>query len=98
MENTTTEPTEPTEATRTTGETTNGGTCRVCGRTFPETRLLVLHRGVRHPSVLTDAEREAYREAYRAEEEEIRSFRLRALVVLVVLYFGFLFLYAGFAG
>ncbi|SFR56995.1 hypothetical protein SAMN04487947_2361 [Halogeometricum rufum] len=94
--------TETTHATtdRETGATdaTDAHTCRVCGRAFPESHLLVLHRGVRHPNRLTETERDEYREAYRTEEREIRSFRLRALAVLVVLYFGFLFLYVGFAG
>lgn len=68
--------------------------CRTCGRTFPTDRLRTLHRGVRHPNDLTEAERESYREAYLEEEAEIRSFRLRALGILVVLYFGFLIAYA----
>lgn len=72
--------------------------CRVCGRAFPESRLLVLHRGVRHANALTEGEKEAYVEAYREEEAELHSFRIRALAVLVVLYFGVLFLYIGFAG
>jgi hypothetical protein len=80
------------------GAATGGVACDTCGREFPTDRLLVLHRGVRHPSTLSTAERETYREVYLDEEDQIRSFRLRALVVLVVLYFGFLFLYAGFAG
>jgi hypothetical protein len=72
--------------------------CRVCGRAFPEPRLLVLHRGVRHAGALTDEEKEAYVEAYQEEEAALHSFRIRALAVLVVLYFGVLFLYIGFAG
>lgn len=68
--------------------------CRTCDRTFATDRLRVLHRGVRHPAEMTEAERESYREAYREEEAEIRSFRIRALGVLVLLYFGFLIVYA----
>ncbi|MFC6824596.1 DNA-binding protein [Halopelagius fulvigenes] len=68
--------------------------CRTCGRTFPTDRLRILHRGVRHPADVTEAERESYREAYLEEEAEIRSFRIRALGVLVLLYFGFLIVYA----
>jgi predicted nucleic acid-binding Zn ribbon protein len=71
--------------------------CRVCGRSFPTERLLVLHRGVRHPGELADEELAAYREAYADEQSRLRSFRLRALGVLVLLYFGFLFLFALFA-
>lgn len=89
--------TETTNATTDASEATAGTdefACRTCGRTFPTDRLRVLHRGVRHPDDLTAAERESYREAYLAEEEEIRSFRIRALGMLVVLYFGFLIVYA----
>lgn len=75
----------------------SGERCRVCGRTFPEARLLALHRGVRHPEALSEAELSAYREAYQAEQSALRSFRLRALGALVLLYFGFLFLFAVFA-
>ena len=71
--------------------------CDVCGRAFYTDDLLVLHRGVRHPSVLDEAERDAYRDAYAAEERAIRSFRIRALGILVLLYFGFLFLYVFYA-
>ncbi|ADQ66680.1 hypothetical protein C499_02948 [Halogeometricum borinquense DSM 11551] len=91
-----TETTHATTDQRATGVESH--TCRVCGRAFPESRLLVLHRGVRHPSVLTGEEKEAYREAYREEEREIRSFRIRAFGVLVLLYFGYLFMYIWFAG
>ncbi|WP_311171864.1 DNA-binding protein [Halobellus ordinarius] len=71
--------------------------CDVCGRAFHTDELLVLHRGVRHPGDLDETERQAYREAYAAEEREIRSFRIRALFVLVILYFGFLLLYVFYA-
>jgi len=74
-----------------------GYRCEDCGRSFYTEDLLVLHRGVRHPDALDASGREAYREVYAAEEREIRSFRLRALAVLVVLYFGFLFLYVIYA-
>jgi len=47
-----------------------------------------------HYDRLDDAEREAFDEAYLAENADLRSFRLRALAVLVLLYFGFLILYA----
>ncbi|QCC46980.1 DNA-binding protein [Halobellus limi] len=71
--------------------------CEDCGRRFYTADLLVLHRGVTHPEALDDAERDAYREAYAAEERAIRSFRIRALGILVALYFGFLFLYVVYA-
>ena len=71
--------------------------CSDCGRAFHTADLRVLHRGVRHPNALDAAEQEAYREVYREEERAIRSFRIRALGVLVVLYFGLLFLYVVYA-
>lgn len=71
--------------------------CDDCGRAFHTVDLRILHRGVRHPSALDATEQEAYREAYREEERAIRSFRIRALFVLVVLYFGLLFLYVIYA-
>lgn len=71
--------------------------CADCGRAFHTEDLLILHRGVRHPEVLDAAEKEAYREVYREEERAIRSFRIRALGILVVLYFGLLFLYVIYA-
>ncbi|WP_238993940.1 C2H2-type zinc finger protein [Halobellus captivus] len=71
--------------------------CDDCGRRFYTQDLLVLHRGVAHPSALDEGERDAYREAYAAEERAIRSFRIRALGILVLLYFGFLLLYVFYA-
>ena len=68
--------------------------CSHCGEAFPGARLRDLHRGLEHYDRLDDAERAAYEEAYLAENADLRSFRLRALAVLVLLYFGFLMLYA----
>ncbi|AFK21397.1 DNA-binding protein (plasmid) [Haloferax mediterranei ATCC 33500] len=71
--------------------------CETCSEAYPTARLLVLHRGARHPDVLDADEVEAYREAYYEEERELKSFRIRALGVLVLLYFGFLMLFIVFA-
>lgn len=71
--------------------------CQRCGEAYPTERLLVLHGGARHPDDLDAAEVEAYREAYYEEERELKSFRIRALGVLVALYFGFLILFIIFA-
>ena len=68
--------------------------CTRCGAAFPSERLRDLHRGLEHYDRLDDDEREAYEAAYLAENDDLRSFRLRALAVLVMLYFGFLMLYA----
>ncbi|MFC7205424.1 DNA-binding protein [Haloferax namakaokahaiae] len=71
--------------------------CSTCGDAYPTETLLVLHRGARHPDILDASEIEAYREAYYEEERELKSFRIRALGALVVLYFGFLILFILFA-
>jgi 5-methylcytosine-specific restriction endonuclease McrA len=68
--------------------------CAYCGRPFTDETLLALHRGHTHPGELSAAERMAFEDAYEAEEREIREFRLKAIGLLVVLYFGFLVVYA----
>lgn len=68
--------------------------CERCGRPLPEADLLALHRGLDHYGDLTETEREAFEEAYAAETETLRLFRLKAIGALVLLYFGFLVLYA----
>lgn len=82
-------------------------TCPVCERPFPDADILALHRGLDHDvergdsgtdvadDVGGDAERRtAIDEARAAESKRLRLFRLKALVVLVVLYFGLLMVYA----
>jgi hypothetical protein len=68
--------------------------CRFCGRPFRHETQLVLHRGLDHGDDLTDEEVETFQDAYRDENEEIRLFRLKALALLVLLYFGFLYTYS----
>ncbi|WP_254838133.1 hypothetical protein [Natronomonas marina] len=68
--------------------------CAYCGDRFVDTRLLALHRGLTHSGRLTDDERAAYREARADERDELRLFRLKALGALLVVYFGFIFVYA----
>jgi hypothetical protein len=67
--------------------------CEYCGRPFPAADLLVLHRGLAHPDRLDDDEVERFRATYRSEGEAIDRFRIAAVGVLVLLYFGFLFVY-----
>ena len=74
------------------GETTHD--CPYCGRPFSEEEYRTLHVGLDHHEECTEAELEAFREAYRDETEEIRLFRLKAIGALVLLYFGFLFTYS----
>ncbi|WP_394351399.1 DNA-binding protein [Halobaculum saliterrae] len=73
------------------------GRCEYCGHPFPTTGRLVLHKGLEHPQQLDDDEEEAFRSARADEEDELRTLRLKALGALVLLYFGFLMLYAIFA-
>lgn len=68
--------------------------CEYCGDRFVDEELLALHRGLEHGSALSDEEREAYEAAVASERDDIRLFRLQALAALLVLYFGFVFVYA----
>jgi hypothetical protein len=76
---------------------TPAGTCEYCGHPFPTSERLVLHKGLEHRRRLDDEEREAFESAYTDERNSLRSLRLRALAVLVLLYFGLLNLYVVFA-
>jgi len=83
------------DATTDSGTDDDGdATCEHCGERFPAERLRDLHRGLEHYDDLDADGREAYEAAYEAETESLRSFRLRALAALVLLYFGFLMTYA----
>lgn len=69
-------------------------TCERCGERFPRARHRDLHRGLVHGDDLTEAEREAYATASADEHADLRRFRLVSLGLLVLIYFGFLLLYA----
>ncbi|WP_415381206.1 C2H2-type zinc finger protein [Halosimplex sp. TS25] len=68
--------------------------CEYCGRPFENEGLLALHRGRVHAAAVDDEERDAYDAAYEAETRELRRFRLKALAVLILAYFGLLMVYA----
>ena len=68
--------------------------CERCGERFPRERQRDLHRGLAHAADLTPAEREAYADASADEGADLRRFRIVSLGLLVLIYFGFLFLYA----
>jgi hypothetical protein len=70
--------------------------CEYCDRRFAESDLLALHRGLAHSERLTEGEREAFEAAYAGEKEGLRLFRLKALLVLMALYFLLLFAYSVF--
>lgn len=67
--------------------------CPRCGRPFARERYCTLHLGLDHSETLTRSEREAFVTEYRTETDDIRRFRLKALAVLIVVYFGFMFLF-----
>ena len=69
-------------------------TCPYCDRAFARDDYRDLHLGVDHADDLTDAERERYETALAEEEKELRLFRYKAVGLLVLVYFGFLILYA----
>lgn len=68
--------------------------CDYCGRPFATESYRTLHHGLAHEAVLTDEEREAFEAAYEDENASLRRFRIIALGLLVLLYFGFLFVFA----
>jgi hypothetical protein len=68
--------------------------CPYCAEAFARERHRALHLGQAHGAVLSAEEHEAYETAAEAEREDLRLFRLKALAALVLVYFGFLILYA----
>jgi len=68
--------------------------CRYCDRPFAREEWLALHHGIEHEERLSEDEREACEAAREAEEADLRVFRLQAIAVLVLIYFGFLLVYA----
>lgn len=68
--------------------------CEYCGRPFTRPDLLALHRGQAHPEEMTDDHEQAFADAYEDEQAAIRRFRLKAIGALILLYFGFLMIYA----
>jgi hypothetical protein len=70
--------------------------CPYCDRPFAIEERVTLHVGLTHYDVCTDAEVDAFQSTYTAENEAIRRYRLKAAAVLIVVYFGFLMVYAVF--
>jgi hypothetical protein len=79
-----------------TGEKPDAGPfgCPYCDRRFAREDWLALHEGLDHEPALSAEERAAYEAALDAEREQLRLFRYKALGALVLLYFGFVILYA----
>lgn len=85
--------TEPQPATHVPdGETPQ--VCPYCGFELPTNDQYRLHLGLNHYEQLADADQQAFRDAYQQEAESLTRFRIVALGGLVVLYFGFLLIYA----
>lgn len=68
--------------------------CEYCQRPFAREEWRALHRGLEHASLLDDDEVEQFRDAYGDEDTALRLFRLKALAVLVAIYFVLLMIYA----
>lgn len=68
--------------------------CSYCGNPFPDGEILSLHKGRTHVEVLSEEERASVREARELEADELHMFQLKALFVLVLLYFALVLTYA----
>jgi hypothetical protein len=68
--------------------------CPYCGFALPAADQYRLHLGLAHYEQLDDTDQTAFRETYHREEESLTRFRIIALGGLVLLYFGFLLVYA----
>lgn len=75
-------------------DATPAGRCRYCDRPFPTTDRLALHKGLAHADRLSGEEESAVAEARAAEETAVKELRLKAVMTLILVYFGLLFLYA----
>lgn len=68
--------------------------CPYCDRPFERERLSRLHVGGAHRRECTDAELAAYETAYDAESDDLFRYQLSLVAALVVLTFGFVYVYA----
>lgn len=68
--------------------------CPYCGFELADDTQRRLHMGLEHYAELPEEQREAFKQTYRREEDALNRFRIIALGGLVVLYFGFLVVYA----
>jgi len=68
--------------------------CPYCDQPFAREQYRTLHVGLEHYDRIDEDEYEAFEDAYAAESDELRTYRLKLLAVLVFVYFGFLFVYA----
>jgi len=68
--------------------------CPYCDRPFASRERVDLHVGLQHYEGCDDAQADAFEDAYTAENQSIRLFRLKAAAVVVLLYFGLLMVYS----
>lgn len=69
-------------------------TCPYCERRFARETWLALHEGQEHADRLTPDRRATIEAIREREERELRRHRLKAIGLLVLLYFGFLLTFA----
>ncbi len=67
--------------------------CPHCAQPFSSERYRTLHLGLTHYDRLSEGDRGAFVDAYRGETDEIRTFRLKVLGLLVLIYFLYLFVW-----
>lgn len=69
-------------------------TCPYCDRKFPNQEILTHHKGRAHTDDLSEREQNSFRNALDQEAKQLRIYQLQALILLILLYFGFLLIYA----
>ena len=69
-------------------------TCPYCGRPLHDTEAVTLHKGLEHWDELSNDEQDEFRTMYVEEQSDLRRFQLQAMLALVLIYFGFLFMYS----
>jgi hypothetical protein len=68
--------------------------CPHCERPFVRERHRDIHVGLEHGDLADEPARTAIADAIDSERQELRLFRLKAVMALVLLYFGLLFTYS----
>lgn len=68
--------------------------CPHCDRPFVDDDLLALHLGEQHPDDCDDVDRAAYDDAYDDESDALFVYHMKVIAAIVVLFFGFTYLYA----
>ena len=68
--------------------------CPYCGAPFRTADHRALHWGEKHDAALDDDQRAAFAEAFETESDDLRLFRLKSLVAIILLYFTILMIYA----